>query len=95
MPQYHKIIRKQNENAKAWMGYLRIKTNACGYKKKDERLREQFINSINDDDMMIEIYKRIDSNPKTNNVTCEEVLACVMTEEVQSTQKQNRGCKRE
>ena len=34
------------------MDYIRIKAYVCRYKGKDRRLKEQFINSINDDDMM-------------------------------------------
>ena len=35
------------------MGHLRIKANKFGYKEKDKRLKEQFINSLNDADMMM------------------------------------------
>ena len=43
------------------MGYLRIKANKHGYKDKDIRLKEQFINGINDHDMMTEIMKELTS----------------------------------
>ena len=33
------------------MGHLRIKSDKCGFKEKDRRLKEQFINGINDDMM--------------------------------------------
>ena len=40
---------------KEWSDHLRIKGNECGYKLKDRRLKEQFINGINVDDMTTEI----------------------------------------
>ena len=46
------------------MGNLRIKANECVYKDKDRRIKEQFINSMNDDDMMAEIIRGTDSNQK-------------------------------
>ena len=38
--------------------------NECDYKEKDRRLKEQCINSINDDDIMIEIIKELTSNKR-------------------------------
>ena len=38
-----------------WKGCLIIKANECSYNEKNRRLREQFINGINDDDMMTKI----------------------------------------
>ena len=37
------------------MGYLRIKPNECKYKENNRRVKEQFMNGINDGDMMTEI----------------------------------------
>ena len=47
---YCKWIREENENAMKWMCYLRIKINKCGYRGKDRRIKEKFINGINDDE---------------------------------------------
>ena len=60
MPQYHettllqycKLVREEEENAEEWMGHLRIKANKRKYKERDRRLKEQFTNRINDDDVM-------------------------------------------
>ena len=41
------------------MGHLSIKANECEYKEGDKRLKEQFINRINDDKMMSEIIKEL------------------------------------
>ena len=34
--QYCKLTRKQKENAKEWMGHLRLKANEYGYKERDK-----------------------------------------------------------
>ena len=39
------------------MCYLKIKANDCCYKEEGSRLKDQLINSINNNDMMIEVNK--------------------------------------
>ena len=56
------------------MGCLRIKAKECGYIERDGRLKEQFINSINDEEMMTEIIIEATAIKETNKVTSEEVL---------------------
>ena len=56
-------------------GVLRIKANECGYKEEDRMLKNQFINHINDENMMTEIIKRVDSSLKRNS----ESLLSAMT----------------
>ena len=41
------------------MGHLRIKANECCYKEKDRKLKEQFINGMNDDDMMTKVIRKV------------------------------------
>ena len=45
------------------MHYIRIEANECNYKEKDRRLNEQFINSMNNDDMMTEIELTVVKKP--------------------------------
>ena len=52
--QYCKSV-KENKNAEDWIGHLRVRANECEYKEEDRRLKEQFINGINDDDLVTEI----------------------------------------
>ena len=59
LSRYCKLKRERNENAEGWMGHLRIKANECGYKDKDRKLKEQFINGINYNDMMTEIKRKL------------------------------------
>ena len=66
--------RKKNKNAEEWISHLRIKANKGGYKEKNSKLKEQFINGIRDDDMMTEqIYEPIKIK-KTNEITSEQVV---------------------
>ena len=48
-------MREQSEMAEEWMGHYRIKANVCEYKERDRTLKEQFINGINNCEMMTEI----------------------------------------
>ena len=43
---YCKLIKKQNKDTKDRISHLRIKMYGCGYKEKDRKLKEQFINGI-------------------------------------------------
>ena len=59
---------------KELIGHLRITASKCGYKGKDRRLKEQFINGINDGDMMTKIIGELTTIKKTNGITSEQVL---------------------
>ena len=69
------------------MSHLRIKANESGNKGKDKRLKEQFINSINDNDMMTEIIRELITVLKTSDLTSEHVLAWVRRVKAQRAQK--------
>ena len=51
------------------MDHFRMNANKCEYKDKDRRLEEQFINGINDDDMMTEIIWEWTTVKKTCEIT--------------------------
>ena len=70
--QYFKLAREQNENVEEWIGCLWIKLNESDYKEKDRRLKEQFINGINDDDMMTEIIRELPTIKNTNEITSKQ-----------------------
>ena len=59
-----KLTREQTENAKEWIGCYRVRANKCGYKEKDRKLKELFINSTNDDDVKTERNTRTDCSQK-------------------------------
>ena len=41
------------------MDFLVIKANECEYKEKDSRPKEEFINGINNDNMITEIIEEL------------------------------------
>ena len=67
--QYCKLTSKQNENAKEWIGHLRHKASKCGFKERETRLKEQFINSIKNEEMMMEIMREVTAIKEINKVT--------------------------
>ena len=66
--QYCKLAREHNENVEEWMGHLRLEVSECGYKVKDRRHKEQFINSISDKEMMLEIIRELSATKEANKV---------------------------
>ena len=69
-----KLAEKQTENMKTWIGYLEIKAKKCDCKEKDRSLSEQFINGINDNDMIIKILRELKAIKKTSEMINEQVL---------------------
>ena len=56
LTQWCKLKREEKNDAKEWMGCLRLAACECEYRERDRGLKEQF---INDDDMMIEIIREV------------------------------------
>ena len=46
------LVREEIESAEEWTGCITVKANQCEYKERDRRLKEQFVNGINDNYMM-------------------------------------------
>ena len=57
------------------MGLPRIKANDCEKKEKDWRLKEQFINGINNDNIITDIIQELTAVKKTSEITNEHKLA--------------------
>ena len=57
------------------------------YTKKRQVIKEQFINGINDNDMITEIIWNLSAIKKTNQITSEQVLAWTRCEEAQWVKK--------
>ena len=55
------------------MDHLRMKVKKCGYKEKDRRLKDQFINGINNDYIMTECYRELTVVKKTSEITTDQV----------------------
>ena len=53
------------------MGSLRIKSNEWGNKEKDRKLKESFVNSINDDNITTKLIREKAAIKKANESTSE------------------------
>ena len=60
--------------AKVWMQRLHMVAAECGYKEIDRQLKEQFIHSLNDKDMLGEIIKELTTKNNDEQTTSEGVL---------------------
>ena len=58
-----------------------------GYKEEDNRLKEQLINDMNDDEIMTELIRKLMTAIKTRKITSVQVLACTRKVKAQRTQK--------
>ena len=68
------------------MGTLHVVAAECGYKEIDRQLREQFIHSLNDIDMLGKIIKELTTKSNNEQTTSEGVLVWVKRVEAQRTQ---------
>ena len=57
--QYCKLHRKENESMCKWLGRLCIKEEECSNKEPDRWLKEQFINTIDNKEIVQEIIKEL------------------------------------
>ena len=71
------------------MGYLRIKGSECSYKEKDRRLKEQFINGINVDNMITERKEAT----KTDNDKFDALIKQEQKNSARVTEETHNNCK--
>ena len=57
--QFHKLSRQNEETAEEWMGRLWLSVKEFNYKELDRQLKEQFIQGLNDTDMLGEIIREL------------------------------------
>ena len=69
-----KLRRQTKENAKEWIGRLRLAAVECNYKDVDRQLKEQFVHRINDNDMLAEIIRELTKAEESADMTSEQVL---------------------
>ena len=69
--QFHKLVRKLNENVEECMGRIGLGAADCNYKEVDTQLKEQFIYELNDNDMLVEIMRELTKTEDSKNVTNE------------------------
>ena len=58
--------KKENKSAQEWMGRLHIKAAEWNYKKHDRLIKDQFINGMNDEEIMQEIIKELTTYRNTS-----------------------------
>ena len=54
---------------------MRVKANEFKYEERDRNLKGQFINGINDNEMMSDKVKELTTSNKTNEVTSDHILS--------------------
>ena len=69
------------------MDCLRNKSNECKYKEKDRRIKRQFINGINNENMVTIIMWKLTAAKKTSEITREQLLAWASKMKVQMKEK--------
>ena len=72
--------------AEEWMGRLITEATECEYKDNDSRLKEQFINDINDEVMTAEIVNELSTIKYTSETTSGVLLLWVKAIENQRLQ---------
>ena len=75
-----------NENAKQWMGRLRLAVAQCNYKEIYIQVKEQFIHRLNDNDTLAEIIRELINAEESTAVTSKQVLVWAKRVEVQRVQ---------
>ena len=84
--QYCKVCRCDNDNAEEWLDRPHIMTTNFKCKEINRHLIDQFINSLNDDGMIVEIICKCTSLSDTSSVMREQVLTWARRVEAQRTQ---------
>ena len=65
---------QSSKNVEKWMGRLRISAEECNYKEVDGQKKNQFIHGVNDNDMIIDVIKRLTKLEDNSNMESEQVL---------------------
>ena len=72
--QFRQLCRHDGENAKEWMGRLRVAAAECNYKELDCQLKEQFIHGLNDKMMLDEVIRELTTKGSNDQTTSKDVL---------------------
>ena len=81
--QYCKLNKWDNEHAEERMGRPQLRTLKCKYKEMDRHMKEQFISSLKDGGMIMEIIHELTSLSDTSSVTSEHSLVWTKRVEAQ------------
>ena len=80
------LCRNDGENVEEWMGRLKVAAIKCNYHEVDRQLKEQFIHSLNDKNMLEEIIKELMTVRGDEQIMSGNVLAWVKRVEAQMAQ---------
>ena len=84
---YCKLHRKKNESAQQWMGQICIEVAEYNYKEHVRRLKEPFINGLDDNEITQEIIKELTTQRNAQDIESEQVPMCAQRVESQRAQK--------
>ena len=85
--QYCKLHGKKNESAQERMGRICIEVAEYNYKEHVRRLKEPFINCLDDDEITQEIIKELTTQRNAQDLESEQVPMCAQRVESQTAQK--------
>ena len=72
--QFNKLSRQNGGKCWGWMGRLWLSAIECKYKELDRQLKEQFIHSLSDTDMLAEIIRELTKIQENTEITSENML---------------------
>ena len=72
--QFRQLHRGKGKGVDEWMGRLGMAAAECGYKEIDRQLKEQFIHSLNDKDILGKIIKELTTKSNDEQTTSKGVL---------------------
>ena len=79
--------RKGIKSTHEWMDRLHIKVMECTHKECDRQVKEQFINSIDNEEIMQEIITELTAHTDMRETESEQVLMWAQRVEMQRVQK--------
>ena len=84
--QFRKLCRNDWESVDEWMGRLRVAAIECNNQEVDRQLKEQFIQELNEKNMLEEIIKELRTVYSDEQITSGNVLAWAKRVEGQRAQ---------
>ena len=83
---FGKLPRQANQNVQECICTIRAVTIECNYKELDKKLNDQFINGLNDSDMLAAIIRELSKTDENMQVTSKQVLVWAKRIEAQRAQ---------
>ena len=84
--QFRQLCRHDGENAKEWMGRLRVAAAECNYKELDHQQKVPFIHGLNNKMMLDEVIRELTTKGSNDQTTSEDMLIWAKRVEAQRMQ---------